>query len=71
MNRFFRLLFVAICAITALNSCQKNIDNIAPTVSITLIEVGSTSATISIVTKNADEYAYMLYDGDILPLSRF
>lgn len=66
MNRFFRLLFVAICAITALNSCQKNIDNIAPTVSITLIEVGSTSATISIVTKNADEYAYMLYDGDTI-----
>ncbi len=66
MNRFFRLLFVAICAIAALGSCQKNIDNIAPTVSITLIEVDSTSATISIATMNADEYAYMLYDGDAI-----
>lgn len=70
MNRFFRLLFVALCAVTTLCGCEKNTDNVAPTVSVTLVEVGSTSAKISIQAKNADEYAYMLYDGDAISVER-
>lgn len=70
MNRFFRLLFVALCAVTALCGCEKSADNVAPTVSITLTEVGSTSAKIAIQAKNADEYAYMLYDGDAISVEK-
>lgn len=66
MKQLFKLFVVALCAILPLAGCEKNVDNVAPTVNITLIEVGSDSVTISIQTRNADEYAYMLYDGDAI-----
>lgn len=66
MKNLLKSVIVAILALLPLAGCDKNTDNVAPTVNITLIEVGSDSATISIQARNADEYAYMLYDGDVV-----
>lgn len=66
MKNLLKSVVVAILALLPLAGCDKNTDNVAPTVNITLIEVGSDSATISIQARNADEYAYMLYDGDVI-----
>lgn len=66
MKQLFKLFAVTLCVLLPLMGCKKSVDNVAPSVNITLIEVGSDSATISIQTKNADEYAYMLYDGDVI-----
>lgn len=70
MNRFFRLFFVALCVVTALYGCQKNTDNVAPTVNVTLIDAGSNSATIVVTAKNENECAYMLYDGDVISVDK-
>lgn len=70
MKQLFRFVVVAIVALLSIVSCQKNVDTVAPTVNITLREVGSTSATIAVHAKNANECAYMLYDGDAISVDK-
>ncbi len=70
MKQLFKLFAVTLCAVLPLAGCEKNVDNVAPTVSVTLVEVGSDSVKISIQAKNANEYAYMLYDGDAISVDK-
>ena len=71
MNRFFRLFSVAVLAIMAFVACEKQ-DPVAqePTIKVSLIDTGSNSATIFVAATNADECAYMLYDGDVITADR-
>lgn len=70
MKQLFKFFAVVLCAVLPLAGCEKNVDNVAPTVSVTLIAAGSNSATIFITTTNADKCAYMLYDGDVVTADR-
>lgn len=71
MNRFFRLFAVVLFASLPLVGCEnEGSDAKLPTVNITLVEVDDTSAKISIHTKSAEEYAYMLYDGDAISVDK-
>ena len=67
MNRFFTLLTVAMCGILAMVSCENQSSTTKlPKINVTLNEIDSNSATITINAVDADECAYMLYDGDVI-----
>ena len=67
MKHLFQLFTMILFAVLPLVGCETATEVVkVPTVQVKFIDIATTSVTIAVVATDAEECAYMLFDGDVI-----